>query len=308
MRKVIGIGETILDIIFRNDTPRGAVPGGSVFNGLVTLGRLRKYTEDYEVLFVSDIGEDRVGRLICDFMEKNGVSSRYVNRFPSARTAVSLAFLDANNDADYTFFKDYSLKGLTGDFPRTGPDDIVIFGSFYALNPVIRDRMKAFISSASQAGSLIYYDVNFRKSHTYEAEYLQKSLVENYRYADIVRGSSDDFEALYGMNDPGRIFQEKISDYAGCFIYTAGSGDTVLQTPGVKISYPVPSVETVSTVGAGDNFNAGILYGLLREGIRRDDLKSLTPEQRDRIIGYARRFSVEVCRSLENYVGTDYRP
>lgn len=31
MRKVFGIGETILDIIFRNDQPQKAVPGGSVF-------------------------------------------------------------------------------------------------------------------------------------------------------------------------------------------------------------------------------------------------------------------------------------
>lgn len=38
MRKVIGIGETILDIIFKNDQPHTAVPGGSVFNGLVSLG------------------------------------------------------------------------------------------------------------------------------------------------------------------------------------------------------------------------------------------------------------------------------
>lgn len=37
MRKVIGIGETILDIIFRNDQPSAAVPGGSVFNGIVSL-------------------------------------------------------------------------------------------------------------------------------------------------------------------------------------------------------------------------------------------------------------------------------
>ncbi len=35
MRKVIGIGETILDIIFRGDQPSAAVPGGSVFNGMM---------------------------------------------------------------------------------------------------------------------------------------------------------------------------------------------------------------------------------------------------------------------------------
>ena len=39
MRRVIGIGETILDILFKNNQPTVAVPGGSVFNGLVSLGR-----------------------------------------------------------------------------------------------------------------------------------------------------------------------------------------------------------------------------------------------------------------------------
>ena len=39
MRKVIGIGETIYDIIFENGQPSAAVPGGSVFNGIVSLAR-----------------------------------------------------------------------------------------------------------------------------------------------------------------------------------------------------------------------------------------------------------------------------
>lgn len=39
MRKVIGIGETVLDIIFKNEQPIGAYPGGSAFNALISLGR-----------------------------------------------------------------------------------------------------------------------------------------------------------------------------------------------------------------------------------------------------------------------------
>ena len=39
MRKVIGIGETILDILFRDGQPQAAVPGGSVYNAVISLGR-----------------------------------------------------------------------------------------------------------------------------------------------------------------------------------------------------------------------------------------------------------------------------
>ena len=63
MRKVIGIGETILDIIFENGQPTAAVTGGSVFNGMVSLSRV-----DANVLFISETGNDRVGNSILQFM------------------------------------------------------------------------------------------------------------------------------------------------------------------------------------------------------------------------------------------------
>ena len=53
MRKVIGIGETILDIIFRDEQPSAAVPGGSVFNGIVSLSRT-----GVPVCFISETGND----------------------------------------------------------------------------------------------------------------------------------------------------------------------------------------------------------------------------------------------------------
>lgn len=53
MRKVIGIGETILDIIFKNNQPHTAVPGGSTFNGLISLGRL-----GVPVSFISEVGNE----------------------------------------------------------------------------------------------------------------------------------------------------------------------------------------------------------------------------------------------------------
>lgn len=77
MRKVIGIGETILDIIFKNDQPHTAVPGGSVFNGLVSLGRL-----GVPVSFISEAGNDRVGDIILKFMEENHISTELIDRFP----------------------------------------------------------------------------------------------------------------------------------------------------------------------------------------------------------------------------------
>ena len=77
MRKVIGIGETVFDIIFRDNQPVSAVPGGSTFNAMISLGRTlgRKGTE---CLMISETGDDHIGQIIVDFMKQNNVSPKFV--------------------------------------------------------------------------------------------------------------------------------------------------------------------------------------------------------------------------------------
>lgn len=67
------------------------------------------------------------------------------------------------------------------------------------------------------------------------------------------------------------------------------------------------SDDTVSTVGAGDNFNAGFIYGLIHNGVTREQLQQgLAPELWDSIIGCALDFSADCCRDIYNYVSVDF--
>ena len=301
MRKVIGIGETILDILFGQDgQPTAAVPGGSVFNGMVSLARA-----GVQVCFISETGHDQVGRIILDYMKASGLSTEYVNVFPDGKSPVSLAFLDEKSDAHYMFYKDYPRQRLDVEWPRIGADDVVILGSYYALNPVLRDKVTELLERARQAGALIYYDPNFRPTHRPEAIKLAATIIENLEYADLVRGSADDFESMYGLRDADRIYRDKIKFYCPNFLCTSGAGGVALRTATVSRDYEVEPIQAVSTVGAGDNFNAGILYGLLRERVRRDDLDRLDAEVWDRIVGYGMAFAADVCRSFSNSISRE---
>ena len=160
MRKIIGIGETILDIFFKNNQPTAATPGGSTFNAMVTLGRLNTPTT-----FISETGDDKVGALIRNFMKANNLDTDYLDINQDVRSAVSLAFLNENSDAEYVFYKDHNKARLDNIFPKIEADDIVVFGSFYAVNPKLRPKMMDFLEAARDSGAIIYYDVNFRQTH-----------------------------------------------------------------------------------------------------------------------------------------------
>ena len=119
MRKVIGIGETVLDIIFKNEQPIGAVPGGSVFNGIISLGR-----SGIKSSFISEAGHDRVGKNIIKFLKDNNVNADEIHVYPESKSPISLAFLDNNNEAEYLFYKDHGHDQLDFIYPEVNPDDI----------------------------------------------------------------------------------------------------------------------------------------------------------------------------------------
>ena len=207
MRKVIGIGETILDIIFRGDQPSAAVPGGSVFNGIVSLARM-----GVQVGFISETGNDHVGNIILQFMRENHIPTDHVNVFPDGKSPVSLAFLNEKSDAEYIFYKDYPKQRLDVLFPKLEEDDIVMVGSYYAS----------------------------------------------------------------------------------------------LRTNQVSKEYPIEPLDAVSTIGAGDNFNAGLIYGLLKYDVRYRDLNNLNEEIWDKVIQCGKDFAAEVCRSFSNSVSVEF--
>lgn len=318
MRKVYGIGETVFDIIFRNDQPQRAVPGGSCFNSLISLGRCGLHPT-----MVTETGDDHVGQLIVDFMKSNGVDTDFVTIHPGSKTHISLAFLDENNDAHYQFYKDHASANVDSLFPDFQADDIVMFGSFFAINPVIRPYTRDFLQRAHDAGSILYYDINFRAAHIADLPSTISNIEENMRLATIVRGSTEDFSCLFGLTDPDAIYQH-VAPLCPRLIITDGGG-TITTFFGLSATehkettnapqegpktlvqhFDVAPIRTVSTIGAGDNFNAGVVYHINNARLTRTELLTPTTETVADLVASGQHFSAEVCQSLDNYIPYDF--
>lgn len=293
----------MLDIIFKNGKPIEAVPGGSTFNGIISLGRAGVKT-----VFVSETGNDRVGEYVRDFLRDNNVDTPAINVFQETKSPVSLAFLDKDNNADYIFYRDQKHDHMDFTYPDIQKDDIVVFGSFYAVNPALRPQVSGLLDFARQRGAIIYYDVNFRKAHQADVMKVTPNLIDNLEYADIVRGSKEDFEVLYKKDSAERVYRAETSFYCKRFIYTDGPNPvSVFSNNGFHKEYAMPKTETVSTIGAGDNFNAGFIYGMIKYGVTRDDVEQgLSEEVWDKLIATATAFSADCCKDIFNYISKEF--
>jgi fructokinase len=300
MRKIYGIGETVLDIIFKENKPQAAKAGGSVLNSVVSMGRM-----NLPVSFISEYGQDDVGNLIDNFLNENGVDSSSVHRFKNGSTSLALAFLDARNDAHYTFYKDFPEKRLDIEFPVVMKDDIVQCGSFYAIWPEIREKFKKFIAQAKANGALILYDPNFRPSHVSELDTLKPLIIENMKMTSLLRGSDEDFFNIFGANSPDEAWKVA-GDYCKCLVYTANTEGVYVRTTSFSGKFPVQKITPVSTIGAGDNFNAGMLTSIYRNNILNEQLEKLAEKEWSEIISSAVAFATHVCMSYENYISEEF--
>jgi fructokinase len=300
MRNIYTIGETVLDILFKNNTPFTAKAGGACLNSAVTLGRLK-----LPVHFLGEYGMDEVGNIIDSFLKANNVSTKYVYRYYGGKSTLALAFLNENNDASYDFYKIYPDKRLDIAFPAIRQDDIVLFGSIYAITLEVRRKLMEFINEANRNKAIVIYDPNFRKQHLHELNKLKPLIMENLSHADIVRGSNEDFSFILGADNADEAYSE-IKKHCKYLLYTANKKGVFVRTPKVTLTLPVKTIDAISTIGAGDNFNAGIVYSLYRHNIGHMDIENMDEGQWTTIVNTAVEFATHVCMSYDNYISDEF--
>ena len=296
---IVGLGETVYDIIFKDNQPVKAVPGGSAFNAMISLGR-----SNADCMMVTEVGDDHIGDMIVQFLKDNKVKTDYVYQHPNTKSHISLAFLNERNDAQYLFYKDHKALHIPDRIPEIKKNDIVLFGSYFAINPVIRDYVRHFLTTAKENGAILYYDINFRASHKDEIPELIANIEENMQLATVLRGSAEDFNILYGTTTGDEAY-ERVKSLCSIFVYTDAANPIQVFTPQDKWSFPVPQIKTVSTIGAGDNFNAGFCYALHNEWKDKTSpfsFKECSPTLISHLIASGQKFSTEVCQSIDNHI------
>lgn len=300
MRRIFTIGETVYDVIFKNGQAVSSTAGGSMLNTSISLGRL-----GLPVSFISEIGMDTIGEMILQFLEHNGINTSTVYRFSEGKTALALAFLDENENADYTFYKVYPTKRLKINLPEIMPNDILLFGSFLSITEEVREPLMIVLNAAKEKGAIFIYDPNFRKPHLKELPFIKKYIHENILFADIVRGSNEDFELIFGTKNADDTFKVISKIRCPILIYTEGNKPVEVRKEGMNLSIPVPEIKLKSTIGAGDTFNSGIIYKLFSDGIEKKSIGTLSSESWRDIIDTSIKFAGKVCQSYDNFISLE---
>lgn len=295
MRTVWGLGEVLLDVIFKENRPIGANPGGSVLNALVSLSRIGRKTS-----LISEIGKDQVGQLILNFLCDNCIEIDHLYQHCDGSTTLAMAFLNEQNDATYQFYKNQPKERFAAPLPSLKEEDIFLYGSTLSINQETRDCIIPIINKAVDSNAIIVYDPNCRQNHTNNPLVL-KLIKENFKNSSLVRCSDEDLRAIFGQIPLVEAINQA-HKWCKNIIVTQNSSSVIAYFGDTKYEMAVEKIKVVNTIGAGDNFNAGIINSIISQNITKSELIKLTPNQINNMLKCGIEFSREVCLSTENYI------
>lgn len=286
------LGESLLDIIINSTDDAYVRPGGAMLNTAVSLGR-----SNIDVSLISELGDDNTSKLITDFLLENNVNTTYLKYYQNNNSCLALAFLDKNKKPSYSFVKNYPNQRNLIINQEFNSDDILLFGSLYSLDTAIRDSIVSILESAKRNNSIIIYDPNIRNPEHLTNKRLKDALIENINVADIIKGSDEDFENIFGTSDIQLQIENirKINNKA-LLIITQGPVGVVADYLGSKTTLPALPTKLISTIGAGDAFNAGIIYYLTKTPYSKNNFNI------SEMLSSGLRFSAEVCSTKDNYI------
>jgi len=272
-----------------------------MLNTAISLGRA-----GMNVQFISEIALDQPGELIVNFLHDNNVCTTFLNRYTNGKTTLTLAFLNEKADASYSFYSDPPKDRFPGKLPTPQSGDIILFGSFFSLYGDIHEKLKPFLSSARENNVQIIYDPNFRKPHLPDLPNVLPLIRENISKAHIIRGSNEDFLHIFALENPSEVYDQIRINGEKVLIYTHSKETVQIRTGNQVIFIPVPKIVPLSTIGAGDSFNAGLIYAFIKTGVVQHNISLLSVNDWEKITETAIRFSQNVCMSLENYISNDF--
>ncbi len=212
--------------------------------------------------------------LLRSKLEADGVGTDLVVDTADPTTLV-LAEIDAAGVAHYHWYiEKTTVPGLDLADARRGlapaPDALHVGTLGLAMEP-IADSLAAVVAEVPD-DTLVMVDPNCRPTATPDFERYRARMRRVIARADVVKGSDEDFEYLDLAPTPEATARMLVEEGVGAVLVTQGGDVARGYCERGEFAVPVPVVEVVDTVGAGDTFGGAFLAYWLEHGFGRDEL------------------------------------
>lgn len=253
--EILSIGEILFDVY-----PEHKKMGGAPFNFLYHIHKITG-----KGIFVSAIGNDKLGSEISEILDAKGISQKHVqikDDYPTGTVNVSLSE-DKTPGFEITENVAFDHIAFNPELKNTLSQDIglIYFGTLAQREQISRNTIQSIWNKKK---TTYFYDINLRQ-HFYSKELLNDCL----KQADIVKLNTDELKIVhsfflddeYNINTAANAIKNTFSITLLCV--TMGSDGAMLVTDNATAHHHHKADKIIDTVGAGDAFSAILSIGYL---------------------------------------------
>ena len=266
--------------------------GGSCLNVAIGLARLGAPTG-----FVGGISTDMFGRMIADHAAASDVDLNLATRSDHQTTLAFVRIVEG--ESHYAFYdsetatRNWTYRRGTVPFAHV---EAVHVGSTTLVNDRGAAETMALIEDA-RASSTISFDPNCRPNLIKDKPAYLARMAEFAGRADLIKMSNVDFAYLFGEEPYEQRANAMLRRGTSLVVITRGRDGAVAWHAGTgRIEVAAPKVEVADTIGAGDSFQAALLFALYKQGrLAREKLGGIGADELRRSLSFAANCAVLTC-------------
>lgn len=267
MTSAICIGECMVEL---RPVPDGHLRRGFAGDAYNTAVYLKRSAPGIEVSFLTATGDESLSDAMVETWRGEGISDRLVFRIPGERPALYLIETNAKGDRKFHYWRSETpakewlrlLLAAGGAEVLNSADLVYVSGISLAILSHA-DRMAA-IQLLGTLTTKVAFDPNIRPALWESMDEARTAFEAMVKLASIVLPSRQDYQLMYGMDDPAEQAAFTATLTKGEIALTCDVDGVILRVGDRTEMLPTQAVSVVDTSGAGDSFNGAYLAARLQ--------------------------------------------
>ncbi|MEO6923798.1 MAG: 5-dehydro-2-deoxygluconokinase [Bryocella sp.] len=237
--------------------------GGSSANMAVGLSRLGA-----KVGIISALGSDSLSQFLTGFLQKEGVNTSHVQTAPGFLPSLCLTEVSPPDSFPQVFYRhdavDTKLDATEDDlaFAATGRM-FITNGTSFCASPSRESTYRA-MERAKNAGVPVVLDVDFRSMSWRSPAEAGLAIRLALPFVDVLIANPLELKLATAEDDFEKGVQKVMRAGVPLLLAKLGESGTRAITATETVYLPPYKVDVCTTIGAGDGFASGFLYGRLQ--------------------------------------------
>lgn len=267
MTSAIAIGECMVELRPVEDGHLRRGFAGDAYNTAVYL---KRSAPDVDVAFLTATGDESLSDAMVATWRSEGINDRLVFRIPGERPALYLIETNAKGDRKFHYWRSETpakewlrLLLAAGGAAVLNKADLVYISGISLAILSYADRHAA-VELLGSLTTKVAFDPNIRPALWKSMDEAKHTFEDMVKVSSIVLPSRQDYQLMYGMDDPDEQIRFTATLTKGEIALTCDEDGCRVRVGDEVVAMPTQAVKVVDTSGAGDSFNGAYLAARLR--------------------------------------------